>query len=580
MATTFWRRCWAGVVRGFRIIIIKKTQHRFDFNHHFRNHVYLCLDLEIIKVDSSNPPIQKTNLPSRADPLGKVENTTPVEEITIRTLEDKQKSGQRLTLIERQILLAHKSQKKHFPESSIKGETSIVTQQYFLNLLFETSDIEHEIKSEEEPIKMAEEGNGLERGPPNQGEEEESTFKFPIHEPEDNHDEEIKMKNIPPSVLPNFYGMASEEPDSFLFEFDIVCRTYGYTDDAHRLRLFPATLKASALKWFMGIGEHAITNWDGMRRIFLRKYQPYCRSKDSKDDIFRMNQQEDESLEEYLERFTYNLQKLKHRSMILDLIRTIFLRGIREEYLDDLNLMDKGDISTLPFEEIAELCEKYSRSKAKIGKRTISSKATKSASTSITRAEIGNLLEEFKTDLLSTLGTQIDTLKAKKRQEEEDQMMVVFSPKCRKKHALKDCPLENIQVCAFCTKNHDIFHCSKVKVLQNSNVAANTNMENVYFMGAKRPWQPRPPPQDMFPNQNLQFPAHDQMYAQNSWNVPMPWQHQNYSQQQWRPSQQYSQQYQSYPQPYQPYSQSYQQYHQPYSPYPQSYQQYPQQQVV
>ena len=115
--------------------------------------------------------------------------------------------------------------------------------------------------------------------------------------------------------------------------------------------------------------------------------------------------------------------------MTLDLIRTIFLKGIREEYLDDLNFMGKGDISTLPFEEIADLCEKYSRSKEKIGKRTISSKATKSASASVTRAEIGNLLEEFKENLLSTLGTQIDTLKAKKRQEEEDQIMVVFCPK-------------------------------------------------------------------------------------------------------------------------------------------------------
>eukprot|EP00253_Pinus_taeda_P027474 PITA_27474 len=279
---------------------------------------------------------------------------------------------------------------------------------------------------------MAEEGGGSARRPTpkqqDQREEEESTFKFPIQEPGENHDEEIKMKNIPPSVLPNFYGMASEDPDSFLFEFDIVCRTYGYTDDAHRLRLFPATLKTSALRWLMGLGEHAITGWDGMRRIFLKKYQPYCRSKDSKDDIFRLNQQEDENLEEYLERFIYNLQK--HRTMSLDLIRTIFLKGIREEYLDDLNLMGKCDISTLPFEEIVDLCENYSRSKARNGKRAISSKATKSASASVTRAEIGNLLEEFKTDRLSTLGTQIDTLKAKKRQEEEDQLMqqVVYQP--------------------------------------------------------------------------------------------------------------------------------------------------------
>ena len=56
--------------------------------------------------------------------------------------------------------------------------------------------------------------------------------------------------------------------------------------------------------------------------------------------------------------------------MTLDLIRTIFLKGIQEEYLDDVNLMGKGDISTLLFEEISDLCEKYSRSKAKIGKRT------------------------------------------------------------------------------------------------------------------------------------------------------------------------------------------------------------------
>jgi hypothetical protein len=130
--------------------------------------------------------------------------------------------------------------------------------------------------------------------------------------------------------------------------------------------------------------------------------------------------------------------------------------------------MGKGDISTLPFDEISDLCEKYSRSKASNGKRTTSSKATKSATTSVTRAEIGNLLEEFKIDLLSTLGTQIDTLKENKRQEEQDQLMAVFCPECRMKHALRECPLknfQNVQVCAFCTKNHDISHCSKIKIL-------------------------------------------------------------------------------------------------------------------
>ena len=84
-------------------------------------------------------------------------------------------------------------------------------------------------------------------------EEQETTFRFLILDTNAILGEEVKMKNIPPSILPNFYGMTSEDPDSFLFEFDILCRTYGYTDDTHKLRLFPATLKATALKWFMGL---------------------------------------------------------------------------------------------------------------------------------------------------------------------------------------------------------------------------------------------------------------------------------------------------------------------------------------
>ena len=58
----------------------------------------------------------------------------------------------------------------------------------------------------------------------------------------------------------------------FFFEFDFLCRTYGYTDDTHNLGLFPATFKTVALKWFMRLGEHTITSWDDMRNIFLKKY--------------------------------------------------------------------------------------------------------------------------------------------------------------------------------------------------------------------------------------------------------------------------------------------------------------------
>jgi hypothetical protein len=44
-------------------------------------------------------------------------------------------------------------------------------------------------------------------------------FEFPIQE----SDGIIQMKNIPPSSLPNFHGFPSEDLDTFLFEFDVLC---------------------------------------------------------------------------------------------------------------------------------------------------------------------------------------------------------------------------------------------------------------------------------------------------------------------------------------------------------------------
>jgi hypothetical protein len=82
------------------------------------------------------------------------------------------------------------------------------------------------------------------------GEEEEArsqiktTFGFQILDTTPN----VNMKNIPLSVLPTFYGKSSEDLDTFLFEFNILCRSYNYLQDAQKLKLFPATLKDSALR--------------------------------------------------------------------------------------------------------------------------------------------------------------------------------------------------------------------------------------------------------------------------------------------------------------------------------------------
>ena len=137
------------------------------------------------------------------------------------------------------------------------------------------------------------------------------------------------MKNISPSVLPHFHGKVAEDLDEFLFEFDILCRSYDYVTDAQKMKLFPATLKDNALRWFMSLGGGTVANWDKMKQVFLEKYQEYCNTKDKREELFKMVQKEDESLEDFVERLLYNVQRAGQTNMGLDVLKIILLRGIR-----------------------------------------------------------------------------------------------------------------------------------------------------------------------------------------------------------------------------------------------------------
>ena len=104
------------------------------------------------------------------------------------------------------------------------------------------------------------------------GNQTKTTFGFPILDTIPN----VNMKNIPLSPLPAFYGKINEYLDTFLFELNILCRSYNYLQDAYKPKLFPATLKDFALRWFMGLGDSSIGSWESMKYIFLKKYQDYC----------------------------------------------------------------------------------------------------------------------------------------------------------------------------------------------------------------------------------------------------------------------------------------------------------------
>jgi len=128
-----------------------------------------------------------------------------------------------------------------------------------------------------------------------------------------------------------------------------------------------------------------------------------------------MMQHEDEILEDYVERFTYNLQRERKKDLVPEMRYVLFLRGIQDDCIELLNNMGEGDISKLEYNIILELGRNYSRGTSKTIKGPIDrlERTRKTVGRGVMRPEIGNMLEDFKTDILSSLSSQLDTLQTK-----------------------------------------------------------------------------------------------------------------------------------------------------------------------
>ena len=140
-----------------------------------------------------------------------------------------------------------------------------------------------------------------------------------------------------------------------------------------------------------------------------------------------MTAKENESLEEQVQIFHYNLQRFPY--------------------------------GTLPGEVIKE-------TRTRSGMRTSLTRNNNITNGGATRAEVGNILENFKIDILSTLTTQLDVLQAKQKQAEAEQTLAIFFHRCRKKHGSRECPLDMVQVYVICTKYHDTEQCPSLPGLK------------------------------------------------------------------------------------------------------------------
>ena len=117
--------------------------------------------------------------------------------------------------------------------------------------------------------------------------------------------------------------------------------------------------------------------------------------------------------------------------------------------------------------------------------------------------ELGNLLENFKTNILGAMGSQLDALQGKKRKEEECAAMSILCPRCRTKHPQRELPLNNISVSHICMDEHPIDNFPLFPGLQA--IYKSGDIGETYW---RPPWKRRDP----LPYQN--FSPHPPPYYQ------------------------------------------------------------------
>ena len=99
-----------------------------------------------------------------------------------------------------------------------------------------------------------------------------------------------------------------------------------------------------------------------------------------------------------------------------EIVKTIMIRGTQNDYLDMLNLLGKWDISKEPCDEIVQLCRRSSWGSTR--NQTLAHDAytriLKSNNNGETWVDIGNMLKNFKIDIMISMYSQFDVLQKNK----------------------------------------------------------------------------------------------------------------------------------------------------------------------
>ncbi|GKU87474.1 hypothetical protein SLEP1_g1867 [Rubroshorea leprosula] len=124
------------------------------------------------------------------------------------------------------------------------------------------------------------------------------------------------------------------DPDEHLHTYQAIMRIQN-ANDAMMCKVFPATLKSTARRWYHKLPRHSIDSFSQLAKLFSNKFASQKEIKRTATELMQVNQKEEESLRDYMQRF--NKATLDIDNVPDTICLSALLHGLkRGRFLDDL----------------------------------------------------------------------------------------------------------------------------------------------------------------------------------------------------------------------------------------------------
>ncbi|GKV30435.1 hypothetical protein SLEP1_g39243 [Rubroshorea leprosula] len=126
----------------------------------------------------------------------------------------------------------------------------------------------------------------------------------------------------------------SGDPDEHLHTYQAIMRIQN-ANDVMMCKVFPATLKSTARRWYHKLPRHSIDSYSQLAKLFSNKFASQMEIKRTTTELMQVHQKEGESLRDYMQRFnkvTLDIDNVPDTICLFAL-----LHGLkRDRFLDDL----------------------------------------------------------------------------------------------------------------------------------------------------------------------------------------------------------------------------------------------------